>query len=257
MDAQDLSALRKELLRQREVLFKAVADTEADLRAIAESREAELEERAQDERMARLYARLDDRGRRELEEFDAALRRIAAGSYGLCAGCGESIPLARLEALPATLLCIDCAREREAAPPEEAEGTEAPKAARLPQDLHLLSDRELEAVLRDQLREEERIDAEELRIVCRHGVVYLAGTLPSESEHQILRQLLTDRNGLEEIVDRIEIKELPWEREDRAKAETRRERPAWYEPSSTEDVVEAAEEGVDYEPPARPTPEEE
>ncbi len=41
---------------------------------------------------------------------DDALRRVAAGTYGTCEGCGGRIPLARLRALPETTLCVDCKR---------------------------------------------------------------------------------------------------------------------------------------------------
>jgi hypothetical protein len=51
------------------------------------------------------------------------------------------------------------------------------------------------------------VDMEELRIVCRHGVVYLDGSLPSEEEHSILLQLVTDVVRLETIVDRLRDRE--------------------------------------------------
>ncbi len=47
-----LIELRKELHRQRRAMFHAVAGAEADLEAIADEYEAELEERAQEERDA-------------------------------------------------------------------------------------------------------------------------------------------------------------------------------------------------------------
>ncbi len=40
------------------------------------------------------------------------------------------------------------------------------------------SDREIEAALHELAREDGRIDVDELRIVCRHGVVYLDGAVP-------------------------------------------------------------------------------
>lgn len=43
-------------------------------------------------------------------KVDNALSRIEAGSYGICERCGEAIPVARLEALPYTTLCVDCSR---------------------------------------------------------------------------------------------------------------------------------------------------
>ncbi len=41
-----------------------------------------------------------------LEQADAALARIAAGTYGACAVCGEPIAEGRLEARPSTPFCI-------------------------------------------------------------------------------------------------------------------------------------------------------
>lgn len=43
-------------------------------------------------------------------KVEVALARIEAGSYGICERCGEAIPFARLDALPYTTLCVDCAR---------------------------------------------------------------------------------------------------------------------------------------------------
>lgn len=44
-----------------------------------------------------------------IADIDRALAKIDAGSYGFCDMCGGEIEEARLEALPATSLCIDCA----------------------------------------------------------------------------------------------------------------------------------------------------
>ena len=47
-----------------------------------------------------------------LEEIDAALKRIADGTYGICSNCGRPIAQDRLEALPWAQLCIDCAKSK-------------------------------------------------------------------------------------------------------------------------------------------------
>ena len=44
--------------------------------------------------------------RESLDEVDAALERLGAGSYGICQGCGKPIGAARLEAMPAARFCI-------------------------------------------------------------------------------------------------------------------------------------------------------
>lgn len=261
MDATRVNALARKLRRRRETLFKEVADAEADLRALAENPDSELEERAQEERAARVLARLDHRGKREIEEIDAAERRIAAGTYGVCMSCGRRIPRARLEALPATPLCLPCAQRAEQGRPETAgEPEDAPRTGRVPAEFSSLTDREIESELRERVRQDGRVDTEELRLVCRHGVVYLDGSLPSEGEHQMLLKLVADTAGFGEIVDRLRVTEILWEREDRSKpdrAEEPEEPVAGTPPTVTEDVVESIEDGRPYVPPVDPPPEEE
>jgi DnaK suppressor protein len=44
-----------------------------------------------------------------LAEFDAALTRLAIGTYGTCEVCGEAIAAGRLAARPAARTCVRCA----------------------------------------------------------------------------------------------------------------------------------------------------
>jgi RNA polymerase-binding transcription factor DksA len=56
----------------------------------------------------------------ELADVEAALGRLATGSYGECVDCGEPIAPARLRAYPAATRCIECQgayEKREAGPP--------------------------------------------------------------------------------------------------------------------------------------------
>jgi DnaK suppressor protein len=54
-------------------------------------------------------AGLIERSRRHLAELESAAQRVTAGVYGVCACCGGPIGDERLEALPATKLCVSCA----------------------------------------------------------------------------------------------------------------------------------------------------
>lgn len=45
---------------------------------------------------------------RTIEEIDAALARIDAGTYGTCTGCGAAIPEERLELRPFAGTCVAC-----------------------------------------------------------------------------------------------------------------------------------------------------
>lgn len=48
-----------------------------------------------------------------LYEIEEALKRIEAGTYGICEACNKRIPQARLEALPFARLTIDCQQQYE------------------------------------------------------------------------------------------------------------------------------------------------
>jgi DnaK suppressor protein len=41
---------------------------------------------------------------------ERALAKLAEGSYGVCDACGKPIPARRLEAIPESVVCVDCAR---------------------------------------------------------------------------------------------------------------------------------------------------
>ncbi len=48
-----------------------------------------------------------------LQQIEAALERIANGTYGQCVECGGRIKVGRLQAIPFTDVCIKCASARE------------------------------------------------------------------------------------------------------------------------------------------------
>ena len=53
---------------------------------------------------------LRERNQQHLADVEAALERVAAGTYGSCVRCGSAIAVERLEALPWAAYCIDCQR---------------------------------------------------------------------------------------------------------------------------------------------------
>jgi DnaK suppressor protein len=56
---------------------------------------------------------LEEASNHVLAAIDAALGRIAAGTYGTCVTCGKPIGEERLEAIPYATQCIDCRRREE------------------------------------------------------------------------------------------------------------------------------------------------
>ena len=57
-------------------------------------------------------AALAQAAREHLADIDAAVARLADGSYGACQTCGQPIGAERLAARPAARTCIGCTRRR-------------------------------------------------------------------------------------------------------------------------------------------------
>lgn len=49
----------------------------------------------------------------ELREIGQALDRIDRRTYGVCVGCDQAIPMARLEAIPTASTCVECKAKAE------------------------------------------------------------------------------------------------------------------------------------------------
>ena len=122
MDKKIIESLTQLLRKERQHFLGGFRRAEEHLGFIAEDRESEMEERAQEERSARLLASLDNRTLFAVREIDAALQRLLDGSYGHCETCRKRIAIARLRALPATRLCKNCAGQRETGALELSEG---------------------------------------------------------------------------------------------------------------------------------------
>jgi DnaK suppressor protein len=119
-----LLRLHQSLLARREHLRRKLAGELANLRdfksgdATGDSVDVAFET-GSDEMTSQL-AELDAR---ELSQIERALVKLKQGTYGICEGedhngnpCGQKIPVARLNALPYTTLCIRCQREMEKFP---------------------------------------------------------------------------------------------------------------------------------------------
>ncbi|MCU4186031.1 TraR/DksA C4-type zinc finger protein [Acidiferrimicrobium sp. IK] len=102
------------LAATRKRVVEVVADLEEELLAIAESTAASPDDEHDAEGSTVGFERarvggLLARARQELDDLDAAQRRLAAGTYRRCVECGGDIGAARLEALPGTTRCVTCA----------------------------------------------------------------------------------------------------------------------------------------------------
>ena len=109
---KQLQELKGALMKRREVLE---AETHADA---AKAREDVYSQTTGpvadmgDEATADLISDVENaelsRDLQELREIDAALARMAKGSYGTCIDCGEEISLERLHSEPAAVRCFKC-----------------------------------------------------------------------------------------------------------------------------------------------------
>ena len=82
----------------------------ADIVALSHDLPTNLADRDEASRRGELHvtARLIDAARLQLNETEAALARLDAGTYGRCVRCEEPIGPERLEVLPAARYCVAC-----------------------------------------------------------------------------------------------------------------------------------------------------
>ncbi|HYD70016.1 RNA polymerase-binding protein DksA [Azospirillum sp.] len=101
---------RQKLLRWRAELLAESSET---LHSLQEGgiQEPDIADRASAETDRALELRTRDRERKLISKIDAALERIADGTYGYCEETGEPIAVRRLDARPIATLSLE-AQER-------------------------------------------------------------------------------------------------------------------------------------------------
>jgi DnaK suppressor protein len=115
MARQDaLLRLHKTLLARRAELRKRLGmDLEDLARVKHSSASGDAADAAFDASGEEIASTLAEFEAKELAQIERALRRLKAGTYGKCEACAAKIPVARLNALPYSTLCIKCQREME------------------------------------------------------------------------------------------------------------------------------------------------
>lgn len=103
------------LRRERQETVDRLANLTSDFdQMVAASRDSNADDEHDPEGSTIAFERsqlgaLIDQARHHLAEIDAALARLAAGTYGLCERCSRPISDERLRARPVTRICIVCA----------------------------------------------------------------------------------------------------------------------------------------------------
>jgi len=109
-----LLRLNKTLNARRNELRKRLGADLADLgHAKQSSATGDAADAAFDSTGEELSSQLAELEARELNQIERALKRLKQGTYGSCEVCNSKIPVARLNVLPYSTLCIKCQREAE------------------------------------------------------------------------------------------------------------------------------------------------
>jgi RNA polymerase-binding protein DksA len=87
-------------------LTSRVAKIDSELR---KPLSADSEDRATDLENQDALEGIENSENQEIQQIGEALKRIAEGTYGVCAQCGVDIDPKRLKALPNATRCISCA----------------------------------------------------------------------------------------------------------------------------------------------------
>ena len=102
----DVAAFKTALETKRSELVARLEHIEHDL---DQPHTRDLEDQAVEIEGDEVLERLGSAGVKEIAVIDAALARVADGSYGVCARCGDEISAERLAAMPETPFCRACA----------------------------------------------------------------------------------------------------------------------------------------------------
>ncbi len=243
-----LKDLRHEFIEKRQKLEEA--------RINLGLKEVEFEENATNAQMADGLDRLDDQVENEIAAINHALDRLHLGEYEICESCGRTISAKRLEALPWTASCIQCAKgeegevEEEDLKEEEEAISGAEEQVELPEDLQGLSDEQLKAAVIDAILRDGQVPLDDLSVTCSKGLLRVEGALPDKRQHSHLQEIIYDVLGFRDVEEIIRIDRTAWARKDRTPGidnEEEDEEPDSAEGSGTE-TIEAVKEGKTISP---------
>ena len=116
MDKKRLDYYKKKLVARREELMKTIARTEEEGRQADDDPTVDLADKAANSYTKEFLFGMTNTDRVILNQIEAALKRINADDYGVCANCQEELQQKRLEAVPWAKHCISCQEKAEKGP---------------------------------------------------------------------------------------------------------------------------------------------
>ena len=100
-------SIRQQLEERLAELQVRLANIKKD---VTQAHSGDSAEQAQERENDEVVDAIGNETAQSIKIVQAALGRIADGSYGTCKECGESIGQARLEAMPEANRCVGCAQ---------------------------------------------------------------------------------------------------------------------------------------------------
>lgn len=113
MDAEQLEYFRQILLEKKKEVEERVEQLKkGDIHTNKDDLYDDVDAASVDTDHSLLF-RIRGREAHLIKKINEALEQIDAGTYGICADCGEEINVERLKARPVAPLCIACKEEQE------------------------------------------------------------------------------------------------------------------------------------------------
>lgn len=101
----DVKSFEARLLARQSELQQRLNQIEHDL---DQPVSPDFEERATEREGDEVMETMGNSGLQELQAIDAALKRVASGTFGQCVTCGDDISNERLELVPTATQCKSC-----------------------------------------------------------------------------------------------------------------------------------------------------
>lgn len=106
--AMDTAHFERLLVARKTEIERRLNRIEHDLGTLKSADSAERATESENDEVLEEFGQV---GEAELRGIDAALDRIKAGTFGTCVRCGEPVSIERLNAVPHTPFCKNCAAE--------------------------------------------------------------------------------------------------------------------------------------------------
>lgn len=108
MTPEETSQARQRLLKLRQDLLEEAAQAYLESQSLGKDGVPDIGDMSSNSYNQEFLIHLSNAQRRAADDIDAALDRIAAGVYGICARCEEEISPRRMEVRPFSRYCVEC-----------------------------------------------------------------------------------------------------------------------------------------------------